>query len=259
MSQIAKLIIEGNQDLHGITMRDFLKGIFNKNESILASELENIQDGKVEARLLTDMTKSEVEAFAKTIEGAIPQKHPILSHKDDVKVSVIPHTGIKDDTLEERLSHADGTNKHKIVRSSELEETVWALQGAGELFLEASKHTKNLLEIQTTSKDMQVEILRYELQFIDESFDKIIEKFGRGEIDCIGIKSVLTRSYVNDKDIIKKLTELYYRILDFPNIDGKKDSVEYNNEKAIRKANIKESITSILNGLPKPKDESVEA
>jgi|GEM_PF-3047129 len=116
-------------DLHGVLLRESLKKAF-KYES---GEVENRHENEVMLIIQTEKTQQEIKALA--IQAC--SENPLL--KEDVKEIDIH--------LQPTLTDVSFSQKGiSIKRSSQQDETVWALQGAGKLFLQSSKIQKETLE-----------------------------------------------------------------------------------------------------------------
>lgn len=107
-------------DLHGVLLRDILRKILfssAKGQS-LVGEVRNVEDG-VEIVCESDISKEEIN---KLIWEAINHNELIENEYKNERFIVVKH---RDKLFD---------NGFKLKRSSELQETVWALQGAGKVF-----------------------------------------------------------------------------------------------------------------------------
>jgi hypothetical protein len=223
--KLYKATFEANRDLHGVRMREHLRvGLDERkrgHKDVLGSEISNIEDnGKVEAVILANwrLPMDEIEALLKQYAVS----NPTLGDEDRGSINVELNV-IDDPAIYKRIEHS---KKNRIITGSELKETVWALQGAGDLFLAASRDTRALLAIQKVSRKMQLEGLSFELQQLLDSLDAISK--GKKAPDLVCVKSTLSRAYLDSPSLLKKLIRINYALEDLENLppEQKADKIQ---------------------------------
>jgi hypothetical protein len=213
--KLYKATFEADRDLHGVRMREHLRFSLDErkreHDDVIGSEICNMEDnGRVEAVILASwkLTKDGIEALLKEYALLNPTLRP--EDRDSIEITL---NVIEDPAISSRIADS---GKNRVITSSELKETVWALQGAGDLFLAASRDTRALLSIQNVSRKMQLEGLSFELQLLLDSLDAISK--GKKPPDLVCLKSTLSRAYLDSPSLLEKLIRINYALEDLTSL-----------------------------------------
>lgn len=144
---IAKCLVSG-PSMQGVSFRETVARAADK--AGLKGRAKNLQDGDVELLFIFDKKEDEElikRCIAKALEKLADEG---LVDADDVKAVKI-NDAEKDSFIIREIIDEDTENLLKnekrfvVEREHELKETVWALQGAGKVFLSASKKVEAML------------------------------------------------------------------------------------------------------------------
>jgi acylphosphatase len=144
---IAKCLVSG-PSMQGVSFRETVAREADKEG--LKGKAKNMPDGDVELLFIYDKKADEEpikqcikNALEKMAEAGLVEVDEIEAIKiNDAEKDSFDLRPVSDSDTENRLRHK---KRFVIEREHELKETVWALQGAGKVFLSASKKVEAML------------------------------------------------------------------------------------------------------------------
>lgn len=148
-----RIVVKGQQ-IQGVGFRERAAYAFNTLE--IKGKARNIKEtGEVEFLLLSDHGE---EALRQVIAGVIEKTGELIPIALEAKIAHI--APVEEKYLEDTIA---GVEKFEVLREDDLQEMVWALQGAGNLFMTATKTINELLRYKKNEMSMRLKAIRCEL------------------------------------------------------------------------------------------------
>ncbi|ODS36249.1 MAG: hypothetical protein A7316_01400 [Candidatus Altiarchaeales archaeon WOR_SM1_86-2] len=206
---LAKFIVSG-ATIQGVQFRETLSKIAKNLE--LKGQVKNLHKGDVEVIFLYNDNEGIIrKCFEKTI-GTLKEKE-LIDEWDagDIKIdgnSLNEFEVYKlDDPKTERK-----IKDFRIIREHELKEMTWALQGAGRVFLSASKKIEGVLKRKKEEVIGRLNSVNQELLYAQTNLKNVD--------DLVCIKHFIADPLIfvsvgeqDEEDLIKMLIEFYYEFL----------------------------------------------
>lgn len=148
-----RIVVKGQQ-IQGVGFRERAAYAFNTLE--IKGKARNIKEtGEVEFLLLSDQGE---EALRQVIAGVIEKTGELIPIALEAEIAHI--APVEEKYLEDTIA---GVEKFEVLREDDLQEMVWALQGAGNLFMTATKTINELLKYKKNEMSMRLKAIRCEL------------------------------------------------------------------------------------------------
>lgn len=207
---IARLTVSGD-NIQGVQFREILARAANKRS--LKGKARNLGNGDVELLFLFKENEQDIrDCIANTFESI---RRTGLIGGEDVDSIKINDKGlgeysvkgeIADPETEKRISES---KRFILTREHELQEIVWALQGAGKVFLVASKEVEELLGYKKVEVVGRLESVKRELLYIQLNIKNVD--------DPVCIKHFIADPLIDfsagekeEGDLIRNLVEFYH-------------------------------------------------
>ena len=212
-----KAIISSNMfDLHGVLLRETLRKELKKEDSETSGVIKNIIDGDARdysgahaGDVYIDLCISKDKLQLETILREAIKKTPGFSDETPGDLSKI-----KIHISTDSIVPAPQNSELKISYAPSNLETVWALKGAGKIFLSASNIQKEMLVELKGSKAGRLQGLNYEISKKIESLSPIFKQnsITREERSALlfnpALKQFILDCPVSDDELINKLGKL---------------------------------------------------
>ncbi len=227
---IRRFIISGD-NVQGIQLRETISK--EANHSGLQGQTRNLLTGEVEAIFLFENNEDAIkkcisESINKVIKSGLLDGDETDSIRiNDKKRPESEPEEVIDEKTEEHLKKS----KFTLVREAELREMVWALQGAGKVFLSASLKVENLLGYKEKEVLGRLESVKKELLYMQNSFENVDEPVCLKQFIADPLID-LTPGEDEEKDLIRGLIELYYEYRAYKKKE--RHSEEEKNEMALK-------------------------
>ncbi len=225
---IHRFIISGD-NVQGIQLREAITR--EANHSGLQGQTKNLLTGEVEAIFICENNK---DAIKKCINESVDKviKSGLLDGDEAESIRINDksrHESEPEEVLDEKTEERLKKNKFTLVREAELREMVWALQGAGKVFLSASLKVETLLGYKEKEVLGRLESVKKELLYMQNSFENVDEPVCLRQFIADPLID-LTSGEDEERDLIRGLIELYYEYLAYKKIE--RHSKEEKNEMA---------------------------
>jgi acylphosphatase len=205
---IYRYIISGD-NVQGIQLRETIAK--DANHYCLQGQTRNLLTGEVEAIFLCEKNEDAIkkcigESIDKIIKSGLLDGDEIESIRINEKNRNEPEPEeITDEKTEERLKKT----KFTLVREAELREMVWALQGAGKVFLSASLKVETLLGYKEKEVRGRLESVKRELLHIQSHMENVDEPICLKQFIADPLIDI-TAGKSEEKDLIRGLIEFYH-------------------------------------------------
>jgi len=195
-----KLLVKGQQ-IQGVGFRE--RAAYAFNTLGIKGNARNIKEtGAVEFLVLSD--KGE-ESLRQVILGAIEKTSDLMPIARDAKIELI--LPVEDSHLENKLSKQE---KFEVVREDDLHEMVWALQGAGNLFMTATKTINELLRYKKDERFMRLASIRCELAHAQNNIG------AAKNLELVCLKDFIANPLVNiDAGKLQRFVDFYHEFAEF--------------------------------------------
>lgn len=250
---IARFNITGTS-VQGVQLRESIAKVAENRG--LNGQVRNLLDGSVEILIIYKDNYSEIkQCITEAVE--IIRKRGLI---DDLDIQSIEINGrnfdaFREDTFEPDDKYEDKKtekmikserNNFTIIRDHELKESVWALQGAGKIFLSTSKKVEEMLGYKEKEVIGRLESVKKELLYMQSNIQNVD--------DPVCLKQFISDPLVDfgagkkeEEDLIRNLIEFYYHFLYY-----KKETPNLKEtEKECREAELVKHINSLKKGIEK--------
>lgn len=230
IEMIHRFIISGD-NVQGIQLRETIAK--EANHSGLRGQTRNLLTGDVETIFLCEKNEDSIkkcisESLDKVIKSGLLDGDEADSIRiNDKKRHESEPEEVTDEKTEERLKKS----KFTLVREAELREMVWALQGAGKVFLSASLKIETLLGYKEKEVRGRLESVKKELLYMQSSFENVDDPVCLKQFIADPLMD-LTAGEDEEKDLIREFIELYYEYRAYQKKAG--HSEEEKNEMAMK-------------------------
>jgi acylphosphatase len=205
---IHRFIISGD-NVQGIQLRETIAK--EANHSGLQGQARNVLTGEVEAIFICGKNKDAIkkcidESIGKVIKSGLldGEEADSIRINDKNRQDSEPEE-ITDDKTEERLKQG----KFLLVREAELREMVWALQGAGKVFLSASSKVETLLGYKEKEVRGRLESVKRELLHMQNHIENVHEPVCIKQFIADPLID-MTAGKNEEEDLIRDLIEFYH-------------------------------------------------
>jgi len=222
---IARFIISGTS-VQGVQLRETITKIARNLE--LKGQVRNLLDGTVEVLFVyRDNGEKIKKCLKKSIE--IVEKKGLIDKKDVKEIRINEKTINEfeiDDTYEDKnMENKMNDRDFTIIREHELRETVWALHGAGRVFLSASKKVEDLLNYKRDEVIGRLKSVKKELLHIQSDIKNVD--------DPVCLKQFIADPLIDvsvgeqeERDLMRMLIEFYYNFVQYKKQEKKPPETE---------------------------------
>jgi len=196
-----KIILSGPR-IQGIGLRDKITEYCNIHT--IKGRIKNLPTGYVEVIFLEE--EKTLDEFLKGLSENV--FHPM---KKSGILKATPEIRKKEITDELLLNELVEKGKFFVEPADDLQEIVWALKGAGEVFNISAKEVRKIVKNQRQEKKTRLDSLITELSYSQPKLASIKEK----EHQLICLRHFLEEPMIEDEDVIKRLVKFYYEFMDF--------------------------------------------
>ncbi len=212
---ISRFIISGTT-LQGVQFRETISKI--AKDSGLLGQVKNLHNGDVEALFIhnniEDNHKIIRKCFENTIKNLIGKELIDNREVDDIKLNDCPIKEFKFDNYTDPKTEDKIRKTHdfKVIREDETKEMMWALQGAGRVFLSASKKIESVLRLKKEEVTGRLNSVNRELLYAQTNIETVD--------DLICLKHFIADPLIfidgacdEEQDLMRMLIEFYYEFL----------------------------------------------
>jgi len=205
---IHRFTISGD-NVQGIQLREEV--VKTANHARLKGRARNLLIGDVELFFVCDDNAKQIkecitQALSAVAGSGLLEKEEIESIMiNGNKVQAFEPELITDEKTEEALKKT----KFELVREHELREIVWALQGAGKVFLSASTKVERLLGYKEKEVRGRLESVKRELLHIQSHMENVDEPICLKQFIADPMIDI-TAGKSEEKDLIRGLIEFYH-------------------------------------------------
>lgn len=246
---IARFIING-PNVHGVQLRET---VVNLGRSLrIKGQARNLLNGTVEVLFIyadngEDIKKCLQRAILKLRENGMIDRSDFESVRINGKTvnEIEINDTYEDKAIEEKINADDFT----IIREHELQEIVWALQGAGRVFQFASKKLEGMLHYKRVEVIGRLRSVEKELMHIQNNIADVDEPVCLKQFIADPLIDLSAEKPV-EEDLLRSLIEFYYGFIKYKKDYNKLPEKETEIIKTINKLQemINKEIAAINNG-----------
>jgi acylphosphatase len=205
---ILRFIISGD-NVQGIQLRETIAK--EANHAGLQGQTRNLLTGEVETIFLCENNKDAIKnCINKSIGNIIESDLLDVDEIDSIRINDKKwHESEPEEILDEKTEERLKKTKFVLVREAELREMVWALQGAGKVFLSASLKVETLLGYKEKEVRGRLESVKRELLHMQNHIENVHEPVCIKQFIADPLID-LTAGKNEEEDLIRDLIEFYH-------------------------------------------------
>ncbi len=220
---LARFMISGSS-VQGVQLRETIEKV--ARGSGLKGYAENSSDGKVKVLFVCNKNKKRIKDCFVTVLD-ICKKTGIMSKKDIALVNFneknISHLEFDDTYPDKKTEESLLKTDFYVKREHEMQEMVWALQGAGKVFLSASSKIEELLNYKKLEVVGRLKSVKKELMHIQSNLSTSHDPVCTKQFIADPLFDFTVKEKEED-DLIRQLIEFYHQYVDYNISKSKPDA-----------------------------------